>query len=69
MEEYQVFQDHGEAQYDPKSRKVSNALNAYLKIRIHLIFAVKHEDISLQILLKASTMALSLSDPVGWSYS
>ena len=43
MDEYQVCQDHGEAHYDPKSRKVSNALNAYLKIRIHLIFAVKHD--------------------------
>ena len=27
------------------------------------------EDISLQILLKASTLMLSLSDPLGWSYS
>ena len=27
------------------------------------------EDISLQILLKASTLVLSLSDPLGWSYS
>ena len=27
------------------------------------------EDISPQILLKASTLALSLSDPLGWSYS
>ena len=27
------------------------------------------EDISPQILLKASTLSLSLSDPLGWSYS
>ena len=27
------------------------------------------EDISLQTLLKASTLVLSLSDPLGWSYS
>ena len=27
------------------------------------------EDISLQILLKASTLLLSQSDPLGWSFS
>ena len=43
INEYQVFQDHGKAQYDPKSRKVSNAPNGYQKIRVHLIFAVKHD--------------------------
>ena len=43
INEYIVFQDHGKAQYDPKSRKVSNAPNGYQKIRVHLIFAVKHD--------------------------
>ena len=43
INEYNVFQDHGKAQYDPKSRKVSNAQNGYQKIRVHLIFAVKHD--------------------------
>ena len=42
INEYKVFQDHGKAQYDPKSRKVSNAPNGYQKIRVYLIFAVKH---------------------------
>ena len=42
INEYKVFQDHGKAQYDPKSRKISNAPNGYQKIRVHLIFAVKH---------------------------
>ena len=42
INEYKVFQDHGKAQYDPKSRQVSNAPNGYQKIRVHLIFAVKH---------------------------
>ena len=37
------FQDHGKAQYNPKSRKVSNAPNGYQNIRVHLIFAVKHD--------------------------
>ena len=43
INEYKVFQDHGKAQYDPKSRKVSNAPNGYQKIRVHLIFSVKHD--------------------------
>ena len=43
INEYKVFQGHGKAQYDPKSRKVSNAPNGYQKIRVHLIFAVKHD--------------------------
>ena len=43
INEYKVFQDHGKAQYDPKSRKVSHASNGYQKIRVHLIFAVKHD--------------------------
>ena len=43
INEYKVFQDHGKAQYDPRSRKASNAPNGYQKIRVHLIFAVKHD--------------------------
>ena len=43
INEYKVFQDHGKAQYDPKSKQVSNAPNGYQKIRVHLIFAVKHD--------------------------
>ena len=43
INKYRVFQDHGKAQFDPKSRKVSNARNGYQKIRVHLIFAVKHD--------------------------
>ena len=43
INEYKVFQDHGKAQYDPKSRKVSNAPNRYQKIMVNLIFAVKHD--------------------------
>ena len=81
INEYKVFQDHGKVQYDPKSRKVSNAPIGYQKIRVHLIFAVKHdgrvhtrldwllEDTSLQIPLKASTLELSPSDPLDWLYS
>ena len=43
INEYKVFQDHGKAQYDLKSKKVSNAPNGYQKIRVHLILAVKHD--------------------------
>ena len=79
INEYKVFQDHRKAQYDPKSRKVSNAPNGHQKIRVHLIFAVKHDGRNkarlvagghlTPDLLKASTLALSLSDPLGWLYS
>ena len=40
---YKVFQVHGKAKIDPKSRQVSNAPDGYQKIRVHLIFAVKHD--------------------------
>ena len=43
INEYKVFQDHRKAKFDPKSRKVSTAPNGYQKIRVHLIFAVKHD--------------------------
>ena len=43
INEFKVFQDHGKAKYDPKSRKVSNAPNGYLKIMVHLIFVFKHD--------------------------
>ena len=43
INDYKVFQDHGKAQIDPKSRKVSNAPDGYQKIRVHLIFPVKHD--------------------------
>ena len=43
INEYKVFQDHRKAQFDPKSRKVSNAPNGYQKMRVQLIFAVKHD--------------------------
>ena len=43
INEFKVFQDSGKAEFDPKSRKVSNAQNRHQKIRVHLIFAVKHD--------------------------
>ena len=79
INEYKVFQDHGKAQYDPKSRKVSmhqmdtrksgstSSLLSNMMADTKLDWLL--EDISLQILLKASTLVLSLSDSLGWSYS
>ena len=79
INEYKVFQDHGKAQYDPKSRNVLNAqmdtrksgstssLLSKMMADTRLDWLL--EDISLQIPLKASTLALSLSDPLGWLYS
>ena len=43
INEYKVFQDDGKAKIDHKLRKVSNAPDGYQKIRVHLIFAVKHD--------------------------
>ena len=43
VNEYKVFQDHGKAKIDPRSRKVSNTPEGYQKIRVPLIFAVKHD--------------------------
>ena len=43
INEYKIFQDHGKGKIDPKSRKVSKASEEYQKIRVHLIFAVKHD--------------------------
>ena len=43
INECEVIQDQYKAQYDPKSRKVSNPPNGYQKIRVNLIFAVEHD--------------------------
>ena len=79
INEYKVFQDHGKAQYDPKSRKVSmpqmdtrksrstSSLLSNMMADTRLDWLL--EDISLQIPLKASTLELSPSDPLDWLYS
>ena len=43
INESKVFQDHVKAKIDHKLRKASNAPEGYQKIRVHLIFAVKHD--------------------------
>ena len=79
INEYKVFQDHGKAQYDPKSRKVSNAPNGYQKIRVHLIFAVKHDGRHKARLVAGGHLTPDPIEsiysgvvsirPLGWSYS
>ena len=43
INEYQVFIDHGRAKYDPKSKRITNAPQGYKKIKVHLVFACKHD--------------------------
>ena len=43
INEYEVFIDYGRAQYDPKSKKMTNAPQGYQKMMVHLVFACKHE--------------------------
>ena len=43
INDYKVFKDHGIAQYDPKSKRIINAPIGYQKIRVHLVFACKHD--------------------------
>ena len=43
INEYQVFKDHGKAKQDPKPKKIINAPQGYQKIKVHLIFACKHD--------------------------
>ena len=78
INEYTVFQDHGKAQFDPKSRKESNAQmntrkSGFISSLLSNMMADTRldwllEDISLQIPLKAPTLELSPSDPLDWLY-
>ena len=43
INEYNIFPDHGKAKIDLKLMKVSNGPEGYQKIRVFLIFAVKHD--------------------------
>ena len=35
--------DHGKAKYDPKSNRITNVPQGYQKIKVHLVFACKHD--------------------------
>ena len=43
INEYKVFISHGSAKYDPRSKRVINAPQGYQKIKVHLVFACKHD--------------------------
>ena len=43
INDYQVFIDHGIAKYDPKLKRITNAPQGYQKIKVHLVFACKHD--------------------------
>ena len=43
INKYQVFNDHGIAKYDPKSKWITNAPQGNQKIKVHLVFACKHD--------------------------
>ena len=44
IKEYEVFTDYGKAQFDKYShKKITNAPSGYQRIRVHLVFAVKHD--------------------------
>ena len=43
INEYKVFITHGRAKYDPKSKRIINASQEYQKIKVHLVFACKHD--------------------------
>jgi hypothetical protein len=42
IKEYQVFQDEGEAIYG-SDKKIQNPPDGHVKIRVHIVFAVKHD--------------------------
>ena len=43
INDYQVFTDHGIAQYDPKPKRVMHAPQGYQKIKVCLVLACKHD--------------------------
>ena len=43
INEYKVFINHGRAKYYPKSKRILSAAQGYQKIKVHLVFACKHD--------------------------
>ena len=44
INEYQVFIDYGIDKYDPKSKRITTAPQGHQKIKVHLVFACKHDE-------------------------
>ena len=66
INDYKVFKDHGTAQYDPKSEKIINALIGYQKIKVHFVFACKHDGCHKARLVAGGHLT---SDPIHSIYS
>ena len=66
INEYHVFKDHSKAKYDPKSKKFINAPQGYQKIKLHLIFACKHDGHHKACLVAGGHLT---PDPIGSIYS
>ena len=43
INEFQGFNEHGKAKYDPESKQIINAPHGCQKIKVHLIFACKQD--------------------------
>ena len=66
INEYKVFINHGRAKSDPKSKRVINAPQGYQKIKVHLVFACKHDGCHKARLVAAGHLT---PDPVDSIYS
>ena len=64
--DYHVFEDKGEAKYDPKTKRIINGPPGYQKIRVHLVFATKHDGRHKARLVAAGNLT---PDPVESIYS
>ena len=43
INDYEVFMDHGKVKYDHELKRIINAPKGYRKIKVHLVFACKHD--------------------------
>ena len=66
INDYKAFKDHGTAQYDPKSKRIINAPIGYQKIKVHLVFACKHDGCHKARLVAGGHLT---SDPIHSIYS
>ena len=64
MSEYKVFADHGRAKYDPKSKRITNAPQGYQKIKVHVVFACKHDGHHKARLVAGGHLAPELLDSI-----
>ena len=63
---YQVLKYNGKAKYDPKSKQIPNAPQGCQKIKVHLVFACKHNGCHKAQLVAAGNLT---PDPIDSIYS